>query len=141
MLDRYIDAACRGAGIDVDGLADVIGDGGVSNLWGFAFEDFGLVRIRRAQRRSTLSEALCQEGITGDARLNPGGPAIDHQSLRDQRHRHRRELDSQGTAPWRAACEGVRALGDSRHEALEPDCHQGGDCSRQDADDRRPRGV
>lgn len=40
VFDRHIGAACRGAGIDVDGLADIIGDGGVSNLWGFAFEDF-----------------------------------------------------------------------------------------------------
>lgn len=40
VLDRHIGAACRTAGIDVDGLADIVGDGGVSNLWGFAFEDF-----------------------------------------------------------------------------------------------------
>ena len=40
VLDRHNGAAFRGAGIDVDGLADVIGDGCVSNLWGFAFEVF-----------------------------------------------------------------------------------------------------
>lgn len=39
-FDRHVGPACRGAGIDLDELAAIIGDHGVSNLWGFAFEDF-----------------------------------------------------------------------------------------------------
>src|SRR5882672_9580649 len=39
-FERHIGAACRGAGIDLDELAEIIGDHGVSNLWGCAFEDF-----------------------------------------------------------------------------------------------------
>jgi hypothetical protein len=36
VFDRHVGAACRGAGVDIDD----VGDSGVSNLWGLAFEDF-----------------------------------------------------------------------------------------------------
>jgi hypothetical protein len=39
-FERHIGATCRGAGIDPNELAEIIGDHGVSNLWGCAFEDF-----------------------------------------------------------------------------------------------------
>lgn len=39
-FERHVGAACRGAGTGLDGLAEIIGDYGVSNLWGCAFEDF-----------------------------------------------------------------------------------------------------
>lgn len=40
VFQRHVGQACLGAGIDLDELADIIGDHGVSNLWGCAFEDF-----------------------------------------------------------------------------------------------------
>lgn len=40
VFQRHVGQACRGAGIALDELADIIGDHGVSNLWGCAFEDF-----------------------------------------------------------------------------------------------------
>ncbi|MBI2717197.1 MAG: hypothetical protein HYX36_00310 [Rhizobiales bacterium] len=39
-FDRHVGAACRGAGVGLGELAEIIGDHGVSNLWGCAFEDF-----------------------------------------------------------------------------------------------------
>jgi hypothetical protein len=40
VFQRHVGQACRGAGIDLDELAEMIGDHGVSNLWGCTFEDF-----------------------------------------------------------------------------------------------------
>jgi hypothetical protein len=40
VFQRHVGPACRGAGIELDELAQIIGDHGVSNLWGCAFEDF-----------------------------------------------------------------------------------------------------
>lgn len=40
VIDRHIGAACRGAGIGLEELAEVVGGHSVSNLWGCAFEDF-----------------------------------------------------------------------------------------------------
>ena len=40
VFQRHVGEACRSAGIELDELADIIGDHGVSNLWGCAFEDF-----------------------------------------------------------------------------------------------------
>jgi hypothetical protein len=40
VFDRHVGAACRGAGVDIKDLADIVGEHGVSNLWGLAFEDF-----------------------------------------------------------------------------------------------------
>lgn len=40
LLDRHVGAACRGAGVDFDHLADILGDDAVSNLRGIAFKDF-----------------------------------------------------------------------------------------------------
>lgn len=39
-FERHIGVACRGAGVDLDELTEIIGDHGVSNLWGCVFEDF-----------------------------------------------------------------------------------------------------
>jgi hypothetical protein len=40
VFQRHVGQACRGAGIELDELAELVGDHGVSNLWGCAFEDF-----------------------------------------------------------------------------------------------------
>lgn len=40
VFQRHVGQACRGAGIELDELAEIIGDHGVTNLWGCAFEDF-----------------------------------------------------------------------------------------------------
>ncbi|MCA3159941.1 MAG: hypothetical protein ING31_10180 [Burkholderiales bacterium] len=40
VFQRHVGQACRGAGIELDELAEIVGDHGVSNLWGCAFEDF-----------------------------------------------------------------------------------------------------
>ena len=40
VFQRHVGHACRGAGIELDELAEIVGDHGVSNLWGCAFEDF-----------------------------------------------------------------------------------------------------
>jgi hypothetical protein len=47
-LERHVGPACRGAGIGLDGLAEIIGDHLMSTLWGCAFED--LVSARHAER-------------------------------------------------------------------------------------------
>jgi len=39
-FERHFGPACSGADIGLDELAQIIGDHGVSNLWGCAFEDF-----------------------------------------------------------------------------------------------------
>jgi hypothetical protein len=38
-LERHVGPACRGAGIGLDELAEIIGDHWMSTLWGCAFED------------------------------------------------------------------------------------------------------
>ena len=40
VFQRHVGQACSGAGIELDELAEIVGDHGVSNLWGCAFEDF-----------------------------------------------------------------------------------------------------
>jgi hypothetical protein len=40
VFQRHVGHACRGAGIELDKLAEIVGDHGVSNLWGCAFENF-----------------------------------------------------------------------------------------------------
>lgn len=40
VFQRHVGQACRGAGVGLDELADIIGDHAVSNLWGCVFEDF-----------------------------------------------------------------------------------------------------
>jgi hypothetical protein len=40
VFQRHAGQACRSVGVELDQLADIIGDHGVSNLWGCAFEDF-----------------------------------------------------------------------------------------------------
>ena len=40
VFDRHVGPACRGAGVDLEELADIIGDLGMTVLWGCAFEDF-----------------------------------------------------------------------------------------------------
>ena len=47
-LERHVGPACRGAGIGLDELAEIIGDHWMSTLWGCAFED--LVSAGRAER-------------------------------------------------------------------------------------------
>lgn len=39
-FQRHVGEACRSVGVELDELSDIIGDHGVSNLWGCAFEDF-----------------------------------------------------------------------------------------------------
>ena len=39
VFDRHVGPACRGAGIGLDELAEIIGDHWMSTLWGCAFED------------------------------------------------------------------------------------------------------
>ena len=39
VVERHMGEACLGAGVEFADLADIIGDHGVSNLWGCAFED------------------------------------------------------------------------------------------------------
>lgn len=34
VFDRHIVTAHRGAGVDIDDLADIVGNDGVSNIWG-----------------------------------------------------------------------------------------------------------
>src|SRR5271169_1181761 len=48
VFDRHVGPACRGAGVELEELADIIGDHGMSTLWGCAFED--LVSAGRAER-------------------------------------------------------------------------------------------
>ncbi len=38
-FQRHVGEVCRSVGVELDDLADIIGDHGVSNLWGCAFED------------------------------------------------------------------------------------------------------
>ena len=40
VFDRHVGPACRGAGVEPEELADIIGDHGMAVLWGCAFEDF-----------------------------------------------------------------------------------------------------
>ena len=40
VFDRHVGPACRGAGVELRELADIIGDDGMTVLWGCAFEDF-----------------------------------------------------------------------------------------------------
>ena len=40
VLDRHLGPACDQAGIEIEQLADIIGDDLVASLWGCAFEDF-----------------------------------------------------------------------------------------------------
>jgi hypothetical protein len=40
VFDRHVGPACRGAGVELEELADIIGDDGMTVLWGCAFEDF-----------------------------------------------------------------------------------------------------
>jgi hypothetical protein len=40
VFQHHVGEACRGAGMGLDELAEIIGNHGVSNLWGCAFEDF-----------------------------------------------------------------------------------------------------
>jgi hypothetical protein len=40
VFDRHVGPACRGAGVQPEELADIIGDHGMAVLWGCAFEDF-----------------------------------------------------------------------------------------------------
>ena len=40
VFQRHVGQACRAAGVGIEELAEIIGDDGVSNLWGCAFEDF-----------------------------------------------------------------------------------------------------
>ena len=40
VFDRHVGSACRGAGVALEELADIIGDHGMTVLWGCAFEDF-----------------------------------------------------------------------------------------------------
>ena len=47
-LERHVGPACRGAGIGLEELAEIIGDHWMSTLWGCAFED--LVSAGRAER-------------------------------------------------------------------------------------------
>ena len=48
VLERHVGPACRGAGIGLEELAEIIGDHWMSTLWGCAFED--LVSAGRAER-------------------------------------------------------------------------------------------
>ena len=47
-LERHVGPACRGAGIGLEELAEIIGNDWMSTLWGCAFED--LVSAGRAER-------------------------------------------------------------------------------------------
>jgi hypothetical protein len=47
-LERHVGRACRSAGVGLDELAEIIGDHGMSTLWGCAFED--LVSAGGAER-------------------------------------------------------------------------------------------
>ena len=47
-LERHVGPACRGAGIELEELAEIIGNHWMSTLWGCAFED--LVSAGRAER-------------------------------------------------------------------------------------------
>ena len=40
VFDRHVGPACRGAGVEIEELAEIIGDHGMTVLWGCAFEDF-----------------------------------------------------------------------------------------------------
>jgi hypothetical protein len=40
VFDRHVGPACRGASVEPEELADIIGDHGMAVLWGCAFEDF-----------------------------------------------------------------------------------------------------
>ena len=40
VFDRHVGPACRGAGVELEELADIIGDHEMTVLWGCAFEDF-----------------------------------------------------------------------------------------------------
>jgi hypothetical protein len=47
-LERHVDPACRSAGIELDELAEIIGDHWMSTLWRCAFED--IVSAGRTER-------------------------------------------------------------------------------------------
>jgi hypothetical protein len=56
VFQRHVGQACRGAGIELDELAEIVGDHGVSNLLGLRVRGFRVaVRTGRAQRRRRLS--------------------------------------------------------------------------------------
>lgn len=40
ILERHLLPPCRSAGVEIDGLPDLVGEGQAATLWGCAFEDF-----------------------------------------------------------------------------------------------------
>ena len=74
VFDRHVGAACRGAGIGLDELAEIIGDHWMSTLWGCAFED-----LVSAAERNVADDYLKRRGwkeSTGTLRLYRGAAAL-----------------------------------------------------------------
>ncbi|NJS14803.1 MAG: hypothetical protein HC788_09590 [Sphingopyxis sp.] len=141
VLNRHIFQACHAAGVERGELAEIVGDSGISNLWGCAFEDFvssgpdernvaidylkrrgwkesaGTRAYIEALRRSTMSLYEVSDIVIGESFLARG-----HGSGAATRSR-------------------VRALRDPELEAMGPD--RGADCDgpRKDPDQRRAAGV
>ena len=91
-LERHVGPACRSADIGLDELTEIIGDHWMSTLWGCVFED--LVSAGRAER-NVADDYLKRRGwkeSAGTSRPHRGAAALQHEPVRGQRYRRRREL-------------------------------------------------
>ena len=134
-MERHVGPACGSAGIRLDELGEIIGDHWMSTLWGCVFEDLVSAGAYRAQRRGRLFEAPRLERERRDSRLHRGSATLQHEPVRGQRYRRRRELP--GRVIWCAAvirCGCSSAPRPRKPVPVEPDCRAGRDGPRQ-----RPR--
>src|SRR5271166_534427 len=72
VFDRHVGPACRGAGVALEELADIIGDDGMTVLWGCAFEDFV---SSGSGERNVADDYLKRRGWKESAGRGRGGPA------------------------------------------------------------------
>ena len=77
LLEKHLAPACRGADIDIEELPSLIGDDGVSALWGCAFEDFlsrdlddGRNIDGNLERTCSRGPAQCDARVYGAHRLD-----------------------------------------------------------------------
>jgi hypothetical protein len=110
VFDRHVGPACRGAGVEPEELADIIGDHGMTVLWGCAFEDFV---SSGSGERNVADEYLKRRGWKESAGARAYIRALRtsrHEPLRSQRRRGRRKLPGARPRARRRAGAGVRAL-------------------------------
>ena len=77
-LERHVGPACRGAGIGLEELAEIIGNHWMSTLWGCAFED--LVSAGRAER-NVADDYLKRRGWKESAGTRAYIEALRHSSM------------------------------------------------------------